>query len=79
MALIKKKKPLPPVGPTSTKLIKLSNDDLYLLAESQLMFTGQRLDAYRRAAPEDKAAMLAWVQSELETVRIAVEEMASRC
>ena len=79
MALIKRKRNTPPIGPTPTKLAKMTDGDLYLLAESQLMFTGQRLDAYRTASPEDKAALLAWVASELETVRIAVEEMAQRC
>jgi len=64
--------------PSPTKLAKMSNDDIYLILETSLMSAQQQLTVYRSSPASDKAALLNWISSNLETASLGCQEMSSR-
>lgn len=79
MALISRKnKDKPEEAPSPTKLAKMPNDDIYLLLETSLMSAQQQLTTYRTSPASDKAALLKWIVSNLETAIIGCQEMSNR-
>lgn len=79
MGLIgRKNKAKPDEAPSPTRLAKMSNDDIYLLLETSLMSAQQQLTVYRTSPATDKAALLAWIVSNLETATLGCQEMSSR-
>lgn len=64
--------------PSPTRLAKMADEDLYLLLETSLMTAQQQLMVYRTSPASDKAALLNWIGSNLETASLGCQEMSSR-
>ena len=78
MGLIGRKKTKPEESPSPTRLAKMSNDDIYVLLETSLMSAQQQLTVYRTSPASDKAALLNWIISNLETATLGCQEMSNR-
>lgn len=78
MGLLKRKSAEEEKIVSPTRLQGMSNDDVYLFLETTLMNAQQQLSDYRRAMPEDKLALLKWLESSVLSAEVGVQEMLSR-
>jgi hypothetical protein len=78
MGLLKRKSDEEEKVVSPTRLQVMSNDDVYLFLETTLMNAQQQLSDYRRAMPEDKLALLKWLESSVSSAEVGVQEMLSR-
>lgn len=78
MGLLKRKTVEEETVVSPTRLQGLANDDVYLFLETTLMDSQQKLSEYRRAMPEDKVALLKWLESSVSSAAIGVQELLSR-
>jgi hypothetical protein len=77
--LKKAKGPAPDPLPEPTGRLKgLPSDDVYLLAETALMASQQRLSEFRKVSPGTKAGVLVLLRGEVETALQAVYELSRR-